>query len=92
MSVHNVLNRSWKPLLKRAGLPVSTRFHHLDRRRGVFRAHFKTLSRHEEVLPEGERSWQAFLGIQRLAMLVAHIILSRQISIIARRYEQQLCA
>jgi hypothetical protein len=27
------------------------------------------------VLAEGERSWQAFLGIQRLAMLLAHIVL-----------------
>lgn len=54
--------------------------------------HFETLSRHEAVLAEGERSWQAFLSIQRLTMLLAHIVLSRQISIIARRYEQQLCA
>jgi len=29
LSVHNVHNRSWKPLLKRAGLPVSTRMHDL---------------------------------------------------------------
>jgi integrase len=29
MSVHNLHNRSWKPLLKRAGLPCSTRFHDL---------------------------------------------------------------
>ena len=29
MSVHNLHNRSWKPLLKRAGLPLSTRFHDL---------------------------------------------------------------
>jgi len=27
------------------------------------------------VLAEGERSWQAFLDIQRLAMLLAHIVL-----------------
>jgi integrase len=27
ISVHNVHNRSWKPLLKRAGLPESTRMH-----------------------------------------------------------------
>ena len=32
----------------------------------------KTLSRHEVVLVEGERSWQAFLGIQRLAMFGSH--------------------
>jgi hypothetical protein len=44
------------------------------------------------MLAEGERSWQAFLGILRLAMLLAHIVLSRQIGVIARRYEQQLCA
>jgi integrase len=29
LSVHNVHNRSWKPLLKRAGLPASTRMHDL---------------------------------------------------------------
>jgi integrase len=29
MSVHNFHNRSWKPLLRRAGLPLSTRFHDL---------------------------------------------------------------
>jgi integrase len=29
LSVHNVHNRSWKPLLKRAGLPSSTRMHDL---------------------------------------------------------------
>ena len=29
ISVHNVHNRSWKPLLKRAGLPASTRMHDL---------------------------------------------------------------
>jgi integrase len=29
ISVHNVHNRSWKPLLKLAGLPQSTRFHDL---------------------------------------------------------------
>ena len=29
LSVHNVYNRSWKPLLERAGLPVSTRMHDL---------------------------------------------------------------
>jgi integrase len=29
MSVHNLHNRSWKPLLRRAGLPLSTRFHDL---------------------------------------------------------------
>jgi len=29
MSVHNLHNRSWKPLLKRAELPRSTRFHDL---------------------------------------------------------------
>jgi integrase len=29
LDVHNVHNRSWKPLLKRAGLPASTRMHDL---------------------------------------------------------------
>ena len=29
LSIHNVHNRSWKPLLKRAGLPKTTRFHDL---------------------------------------------------------------
>jgi integrase len=29
LSVHNVHNRSWKPLLRRAGLPSSTRMHDL---------------------------------------------------------------
>jgi integrase len=29
LSVHNLHNRSWKPLLKRAELPVGTRFHDL---------------------------------------------------------------
>ncbi len=29
MSTHNIHNRSWKPLLKRAGLPRSTRMHDL---------------------------------------------------------------
>ncbi|CAA9246761.1 MAG: Integrase [uncultured Chloroflexia bacterium] len=29
VSVHNVHNRSWKPLLKKAGLPPHTRFHDL---------------------------------------------------------------
>jgi integrase len=29
ISCHNLHNRSWKPLLKRAGLPHSTRFHDL---------------------------------------------------------------
>jgi integrase len=29
LSVHNVHNRSWKPLLERAGLPASTRMHDL---------------------------------------------------------------
>lgn len=29
LSVHNVHNRSWKPLLERAGLPTSTRMHDL---------------------------------------------------------------
>ena len=29
LSVHNVHNRSWKPLLGRAGLPLSTRMHDL---------------------------------------------------------------
>jgi integrase len=29
ISVHNIHNRSWKPLLKRAGLPASTRMHDL---------------------------------------------------------------
>jgi integrase len=29
LSVHNVHNRSWKPLLKRADLPGSTRMHDL---------------------------------------------------------------
>jgi len=29
ISVHNLHNRSWKPLLKKAGLPLSTRFHDL---------------------------------------------------------------
>ena len=29
LSVHNVHNRSWKPLLKRAGLPETTRMHDL---------------------------------------------------------------
>jgi integrase len=29
LSVHNVHNRSWKPLLKRTGLPASTRMHDL---------------------------------------------------------------
>ena len=27
ISVHNLHNRSWKPLLERAGLPASTRMH-----------------------------------------------------------------
>jgi hypothetical protein len=44
------------------------------------------------VLAEVERSWQAFPGIQQLAMLLAHIVLLRQISITARSYQQQLCA
>ena len=29
MSVHNLHNRSWKPLLREAGLPLDTRFHDL---------------------------------------------------------------
>jgi integrase len=29
LSVHNVHNRSWKPLLRRAGLPATTRMHDL---------------------------------------------------------------
>ena len=29
MSVHNLHNRSWKPLLKKANLPLDTRFHDL---------------------------------------------------------------
>jgi integrase len=29
MSVHNLHNRSWKPLLKKIGLPLNTRFHDL---------------------------------------------------------------
>jgi integrase len=29
MSVHNLHNRSWKPLLREAGLPLGTRFHDL---------------------------------------------------------------
>jgi integrase len=29
MSVHNLHNRSWKPLLKKTGLPLDTRFHDL---------------------------------------------------------------
>jgi integrase len=29
LSTHNLTNRSWKPLLKKAGLPESTRFHDL---------------------------------------------------------------
>src|SRR5215213_1377877 len=29
ISVHNLHNRSWKPLLKRTGLPLDTRFHDL---------------------------------------------------------------
>ena len=29
VSVHNLHNRSWKPLLKKAGLPLDTRFHDL---------------------------------------------------------------
>jgi site-specific recombinase XerD len=29
ISVHNLHNRSWKPLLERAGLPASTRMHDL---------------------------------------------------------------
>jgi integrase len=29
LSVHNVHNRSWKPLLERAGLPATTRMHDL---------------------------------------------------------------
>jgi integrase len=31
MSVHNLHNRSWKPLLKKAALPLDTRFHDLRR-------------------------------------------------------------
>jgi integrase len=29
LSTHNITNRSWKPLLRKAGLPQSTRFHDL---------------------------------------------------------------